>query len=135
MSTFFADVAKTLGADLGQNLLDKTGDFIGQVTPLFVACFSFYVLLVIWDYYNSSLDVLAVDFLKKCCGWMLIIGLSLAPATYMKLAHIIYRMPDEIAGIFAGGYKVDASAMDVSWKLLMDLLDTISKLHEKISMV
>ena len=131
MSTFFADVAKTLGADLGQNLLDKTGDFIGQVTPLFVACFSFYVLLVIWDYYNSSLDVLAVDFLKKCCGWMLIIGVSLAPATYMKLAHIIYRMPDEIAGIFAGGYKVDASAMDASWKLLMDLLDTISKLHEK----
>jgi len=131
MSTFFADVAKTLGADLGQNLLDKTGDFIGQVTPLFVACFSFYVLLVIWDYYNSSLDVLAVDFLKKCCGWMLIIGLSLAPATYMKLAHIIYGMPDEIAGIFAGGYKVDASAMDASWKLLMDLLDTISKLHEK----
>ncbi len=124
-------MAKTLGADLGQNLLDKTGDFIGQVTPLFVACFSFYVLLVIWDYYNSSLDVLAVDFLKKCCGWMLIIGLSLAPATYMKLAHIIYRMPDEIAGIFAGGYKVDASAMDASWKLLMDLLDTISKLHEK----
>ena len=94
MSTFFADVAKTLGADLGQNLLDKTGDFIGQVTPLFVACFSFYVLLIIWDYYNSSLDVLAVDFLKKCCGWMLIIGLSLAPATYMKLAHIIYGMRD-----------------------------------------
>ena len=131
MSTFFADVAKTLGADLGQNLLDKTGDFIGQITPLFVACFSFYVLLVICDYYNSSLDVLAVDFIKKCCGWMLIIGLSLAPATYMKLAHIIYTMPDEIAGIFAGGYKVDASAMDASWKLLMDLLDTISKLHEK----
>ena len=131
MSTFFADVAQTLGADLGQNLLDKTGDFIGQITPLFVACFSFYVLLVIWDYYNSSLDVMAVDFIKKCCGWMLIIGLSLAPATYMKLAHIIYRMPDEIAGIFAGGYKVDASAMDASWKLLMDLLDTISKLHEK----
>ena len=131
MSTFFADVAKTLGADLGQNLLDKTGDFIGQVTPLFVVCFSFYVLLVIWDYYNSSLDVLAVDFLKKCCGWMLIIGLSLAPATYMKLAHIIYRMPDEIAGIFAGGYKVDASAMDASWKLLMDLLDKISELHDQ----
>lgn len=131
MSTFFADVAKTLGADLRQNLLDKTGDFIGQVTPLFVACFSFYVLLVIWDYYNSSLDVLAVDFLKKCCGWMLIIGLSLAPATYMKLAHIIYGMPDEIAGIFAGGYKVDASAMDASWKLLMDLLDKISELHDQ----
>ncbi|WP_315399416.1 type IV secretion system protein [Neisseria sicca] len=131
MSTFFADVAKTLGADLGQNLLDKTGDFIGQVTPLFVACFSFYVLLVIWDYYNSSLDVLVVDFLKKCCGWMLIIGLSLAPATYMKLAHIIYGMPDEIAGIFAGGYKVDASAMDASWKLLMDLLDKISELHDQ----
>lgn len=131
MSTFFADVAKTLGADLGQNLLDKTGDFIGQVTPLFVACFSFYVLLVIWDYYNSSLDVLAVDFLKKSCGWMLIIGLSLAPATYMKLAHIIYGMPDEIAGIFAGGYKVDASAMDASWKLLMDLLDKISELHDQ----
>lgn len=131
MSTFFADVAKTLGADLGQNFLDKTGDFIGQITPLFVACFSFYVLLVIWDYYNSSLDVMAVDFIKKCCGWMLIIGLSLAPATYMKLAHIIYRMPDEIAGIFAGGYKVDASAMDASWKLLMDLLDKISELHDQ----
>ena len=61
----FADVAKTLGADLGQNLLDKTGDFIGQVTPLFVACFSFTYRLSFGDYYNSSLDVLAVDFLKK----------------------------------------------------------------------
>lgn len=131
MSTFFADAAKTLGADLGQNLLDKTGDFIGQITPLFVTCFSLYVLLIIWDYYKSTMDVLAADFIKKCCGWMLIIGLSLAPATYMKLAHIIYGLPDEIAGIFAGGYKVDASAMDASWKLLMDLLYSIAKLHEK----
>ncbi|WP_373741700.1 type IV secretion system protein [Neisseria sp.] len=131
MSTFFADVAKTLGADLGQNLLDKTGDFIGQITPLFTACFSLYVLLVIWDYYQSNLNVAAVDFFKKCIGWILIIGLSFAPSNYMKLAGIIYNLPDEIAGIFAGGYKVEASAMDASWKLLTDLLDKISEIHDQ----
>lgn len=129
MSTFFADVAKTLGADLGQNLLDKTGDFISQISPLFLSGFSLYVLLVIWDYYGQSFDTTLVDFIKKCCGWMVIISLAFAPAAYMKLAVLTYGLPDEIAGIFAGGYTVDASALDASWKLLMDLLDSISKLH------
>lgn len=131
MSTFFADVAKTLGADLGQNLLDKTGDFISQISPLFLSGFSLYVLLVIWDYYGQSFDTTLVDFIKKCCGWMVIISLAFAPAAYMKLAVLTYGLPDEIAGIFAGGYTVDASALDASWKLLMDLLDSISELHKQ----
>ena len=131
MSTFFADVAKTLGADLGQNLLDKTGDFISQLSPLFLSGFSLYVLLVIWEYYGQSFDTTLVDFIKKCCGWLVIISLAFVPATYMKLSVLIYGLPDEIAGIFAGGYSVDASALDASWKLLMDLLDNISEIHKQ----
>lgn len=133
MSTFFADLSNTLGADLGANLLNRTGDFISQLTPLFAAAFAIYVLLVIWDYYSQSFDVAFIDFVKKCMGWVVIISLAFSPAMYMKLAHLIYGLPDEIAAIFAGGYSVNASAMDASWSMVRELLVRISEIHNEYS--
>ena len=36
---FFSELAQTLGADLGQDLLNRTGEFINQIAPLFQAAF------------------------------------------------------------------------------------------------
>lgn len=82
-STFFADMAQTLGADLGQNLLSKTGSFISQISPLFQAAFSIYVLTVIISYYGQSGGVSFVDFIKRSVGWLVIIGLAFSPSLYM----------------------------------------------------
>lgn len=130
-STFFADMAKTLGADLGQNLLSKTGSFIGQISPLFQAAFSIYVLMVIISYYGQSGGVSFVDFVKRSVGWLVIIGLAFSPALYMKLANIIYGLPDEFASIFVGQHSFSPSAMDASLGEVGNLLDKISELHDK----
>lgn len=128
-STFFTTLSQSLGADLGTNLLSKTGNFIGYIAPVFQAALALYVLMVIASYYGQSGMASLNDFVKKIMGWVLIIGLSFAPANYTKLAGIIYQLPDEVAGIFVNGRQFSASALDESWARVMDLLDQISKLN------
>ena len=130
-STFVADMAQTLGADLGQNLLSKTGSFISQISPLFQAAFSIYVLTVIISYYGQSGGVSFVDFIKRTVGWLVIIGLAFSPGLYMKLANIIYGLPDEVAASFTEGYAFNASALDTSMNQLQTLLDKIELIHDK----
>ncbi|KPN73518.1 type IV secretion system protein [Neisseria sp. 74A18] len=127
--TFFSEIAKIFGADLGQNLLQKSGNLISEISPLFQAAFACYVLLVIVSYHGQNSAESMVDFVKRAVGWVVIIGLSFSPALFMKLANIIYQLPDQLASSFVGGYKVDASAMDTSWGELMKLSDEISKIH------
>lgn len=128
-STFFTTLSQSLGADLGTNLLSKTGNFIGYIAPVFQAALALYVLMVIASYYGQSGMASLNDFVKKIMGWVLIIGLSFAPANYTKLAGIIYQLPDEVAGIFVNGRQFSASVLDESWARVMDLLDQISKLN------
>ena len=130
-STFFADMAQTLGADLGQNLLSKTGSFISQISPLFQAAFSIYVLTVIISYYGQSGGVSFVDFIKRSVGWLVIIGLAFSPSLYMKLANIIYGLPDEFASTFVGANSFSPSAMDTSLGEVGKLLDKVSEVHNQ----
>ena len=67
-STFVHDIAQTLGADCGQNLLSKAGSFISQISPLFQAAFSIYVLTVIISYYDQSDGVSYEDIIKRSKG-------------------------------------------------------------------
>ena len=128
-STFFTTLSQSLGADLGTNLLSKTGNFIGYIAPVFQAALALYVLMVIASYYGQSGMASLNDFVKKIMGWVLIIGLSFAPANYTKLAGIIYQLPDEVAGIFVNGRQFSASVLDESWARVMDLLEQISELN------
>ena len=130
-STFFADMAQTLGADLGQNLLNKTGSFISQISPLFQAAFSIYVLMVIISYYGQSGGVSFVDSIKRSVGWLVIIGLAFSPSLYMKLANIIYGLPDEFASTFVGANSFSPSAMDTSLGEVGKLLDKVSEVHKQ----
>lgn len=77
--SFFADLANTLGAQLGDNLLDRTGQFINQIAPLFQAGFGIYVLMVILSYYGQSGTVSLIDFAKRSAGWIVLIALAFSP--------------------------------------------------------
>ncbi len=133
--SYFSETAKLFGADLGQNLLAKSSYLISEISPLFQAAFACYVLLVIISYHGQGSTESMVDFTKRAVGWVVIICLSFSPAMFMKLAMIIYQLPDELASSFAGGYKVDAAAMDASWAELMKLSDKISDIHDNYSLL
>lgn len=128
-STFFAELSQTLGADLGSDLLSKSANFIAEIAPLFQAAFGIYVLFVIYDYYGQSGMVSFADFVKRACGWVVLIGLAFSPSLYMKLAQTIYVLPDEFASLFSG-QKFDASAMDAAWTEVQKISDKISELHK-----
>ncbi|MFC3874391.1 type IV secretion system protein [Neisseria musculi] len=129
--TYFSQTAKLFGADLGQNLLEKSSYLISEISPLFQAAFACYVLLVVISYHGQGSAESMVDFTKRAIGWVAVICLSFSPAVFMKLAMIIYQLPDELASSFAGGYKVDAAAMDASWNELMKLSGKIYNIHDK----
>lgn len=129
-TNFFADLSRTLGAELGANLLSKSAAMIAEIAPLFQAAFGIYVLFVIYGYYGQSGTVSLADFVKRASGWVVLIGLAFSPALYMKLAQIIYGMPDEFASLFSGT-SFNASAMDVSWAEVQKVSDHISTLHKE----
>lgn len=131
--SFFADLANTLGAQLGDNLLDRTGQFINQIAPLFQAGFGIYVLMVILSYYGQSGTVSLIDFVKRSAGWIVLIALAFSPSVYSKLAHTIYGLPDEISALFTNGAKFDVAAIDHSYTELENAIIRIGKLHSKYS--
>ena len=124
-STFFTTLSQSLGADLGTNLLSKTGNFIGYIAPVFQAALALYVLMVIASYYGQSGMASLNDFVKKNHG----LGADYRPVfcsrqLYQTGGHH-YQLPDEVAGIFVNGRQFSASALDVSWAQVMDLLTRI----------
>ena len=131
--SFFADLANTLGAQLGDNLLDRTGQFINQIAPLFQAGFGIYVLMVILSYYGQSGTVSLIDFAKRSAGWIVLIALAFSPSVYSKLAHTIYGLPDEISALFTNGAKFDVAAIDHSYTELENAIIRIGELHSKYS--
>ncbi|WP_325198579.1 type IV secretion system protein [Kingella oralis] len=128
---FFSELAQTLGADLGQDLLNRTGEFINQIAPLFQAAFGVYVLMVILSYQGQGGVISFTDFVKRSVGWVVIIGLAFSPSAYSKLAGIIYQLPDEISSIFVNGAKFDVSAMDSSFDEVKVAIGKAAEAHSK----
>ena len=128
---FFSELAQTLGADLGQDLLNRTGEFINHIAPLFQAAFGIYVLMVVLSYQGQGGAVSFTDFVKRSVGWVVIIGLAFSPSAYSKLAGIIYQLPDEVASIFANGSKFDVSAMDSSFDEIKVAVGKAAEAHAK----
>ena len=128
---FFSELAQTLGADLGQDLLNRTGEFINQIAPLFQAAFGVYVLMVILSYQGQGGVISFTDFVKRSVGWVVIIGLAFSPSAYSKMAGIIYQLPDEISSIFVNGAKFDVSAMDSSFDEVKVAIGKAAEAHAK----
>lgn len=124
-STVFADITKTLGADLTENLFQMSGDFISGLAPVFSTLFGIYLLMIVFSYWSGGgMTEMAVDLFKKMIVWSLLIAFAFNAATYFEWAQWAYALPDDLGQLF-GNKNYGASGLDAS-------MDELSKLVRKI---
>lgn len=123
--TFFSDISNMLLNGMGTNMFSKAANLISGVSPLFQAGFGVYILLLSLNYYKNGLDENIVDLTRRMIGWLIIIAFAFNAGQYIKLANILFELPDQLSGLL-GSQAYTASALDTSFNNLMQSLSTIA---------
>lgn len=108
----FQRMADQFVTQLSTGLFQDVGNFISNISPLFAAGFSIYVMLIALDAYNRGLDENMVDLSKRMMGWLVIISLAFNASQYGSLAQWIYGLPDAVSASF--GKNIDAGVFDAA---------------------
>lgn len=112
-STFFKTTLTFVTDTFGSGMLDKVGNLISGIAPIFEICFGIFLLLWVLHFWaNGSFVDMGIDFVKKCIAWCFIIALAANAGQYMKVAIMIYDMDTEIVGLFSGK-PYDGNVLDV----------------------
>lgn len=123
-TSLFSDIANTILNGMGTDLFSKSGNLISGIAPLFQVGFGIYLLLVMLDYYNRGFDESVVDLGKRMVGWLLIIAFAFNSSQYLKLANILWMLPENLSGLL-GTSTYTASALDTASNNIWSMFENI----------
>ena len=122
-STFFQTTLTFVTDTFGITMLDKVGNFMSGIAPIFEICFGIFLLLWVFHFWaNGSFTEMGIDFIKKCIAWSFIIALAVNIDTYMKVAKLIYDLDADVVGLFSGK-PYDGNVLDI-------VMDDFNKIQE-----
>ena len=130
----FSDIANSLLNGMGSDLFSKSGDLISGIAPFFQTCFGIYMLLVILDYYNRGLDEKVIDLGKRIVGWLVIIAFAFNASQYLKLANMLWMLPENLSGLL-GTQEYTASALDTQSNNILLMLENIFAYAAELDML
>lgn len=120
-STFFSDTLTFIDGALGASLINKVGNFIEGIAPIFATLFAIYIMLWVFNYWaNGGLVEMGVDFIKKLIAWSLVIAFAFNATEYTSLAKIIFELDSSISGLFNAG-KYDGNTLDIQMDNFNDI--------------
>jgi len=110
------------------------GTMIETISQLALACFTIYIILMMWSYMRGAVDDPVQDFLMKFFAWSLIIGYGMNAETYTStILPIVTGLGDSFLKMF--GNSTDASAMDTLFNTVGDLIGGgLYKINETASL-
>lgn len=130
----FSDIANSLLNGMGSDLFSKSGDLISGIAPFFQTCFGIYMLLVILDYYNRGLDEKVIDLGKRIVGWLVIIAFAFNASQYLKLANMLWMLPENLSGLL-GTSDYTASALDSQSNNILLMMENIFAYAAELDML
>ncbi len=130
----FSDIANSLLNGMGSDLFSKSGDLISGIAPFFQTCFGIYMLLVILDYYNRGLDEKVIDLGKRIVGWLVIIAFAFNASQYLKLANMLWMLPENLSGLL-GTQEYTASALDTQSNNILLMMENIFAYAAELDML
>ncbi|ASK27171.1 conjugal transfer protein TrbL [Neisseria chenwenguii] len=130
----FSDIANSLLNGMGSDLFSKSGDLISGIAPFFQTCFGIYMLLVIFDYYNRGLDEKVIDLGKRMAGWLVIIAFAFNASQYLKLAKMLWMLPENLSGLL-GTQEYTASALDTQSNNILLMMENIFAYAAELDML
>jgi type IV secretion system protein VirB6 len=80
---------------------------IATITPLMTACFSIYVLLVMWSYWEGRIDMPINDFLMKVAAWAFVLTCGMNIQFYSEYVVPFFQgLGDQLSAAVTGGGNV-----------------------------
>ena len=130
----FSDIANSLLNGMGSDLFTKSGDLISGIAPFFQVCFGIYMLLVILDYYGRGMNENVVDLGKRMVGWLVIIAFAFSTSQYLKLANMLWMLPENLSGLL-GTSNYTTSALDAQSNNILMMMENIIAYAAELDML
>ena len=92
------------------------------------------MLLVILDYYNRGLDEKVIDLGKRIVGWLVIIAFAFNASQYLKLANMLWMLPENLSGLL-GTQEYTASALDTQSNNILLMMENIFAYAAELDML
>jgi type IV secretion system protein VirB6 len=93
-------------------IVNGTTNMIALISPLLAACFSIYVMLILFSYWKGDTDEPIMDFLSRLIGWGAIITFGLNIDMYrLYVVPLVTGLGEDLGGTVAGTYS-SAAALD-----------------------
>lgn len=127
----FENIFKSLLEGMGSDLFAKTTNIITAISPLFASAFGIYIMIVVLNTYNRGFDDNFVDLIKRAMGWLIIIACAFNANQYLKIANMLYELPEYMAGLI-NQQSYTAAALDNNIDRLFDSMGQLWGQKENI---
>ncbi|HEZ7688129.1 TPA: type IV secretion system protein [Neisseria meningitidis] len=127
----FDNIFESLLKGMGSDLFAKTANIITAISPLFAAGFGIYIVIVALNAYNRGFDDNLIDLAKRAMGWLIIIACAFNATQYLKIANILYELPEYMSNLINPG-AYNAAVLDNNIDKLTDSMGKIWELKSKI---
>lgn len=128
----FDNIFESLLKGMGSDLFAKTANIITAISPLFAAGFGIYIVIVALNAYNRGFDDNLIDLAKRAMGWLIIIACAFNAAQYLKIANILYELPEYMSNLINPG-AYNAAVLDNNIDKLKDSMGKVWELKNEIS--
>lgn len=111
-TTIFSRMTSDFDANVVATITSGATRMISLITPLMAVCFSIYVLLVCWGYWQGRNDDPIDDFFRRMALWAVVLTCGMNIQFYTTyIVPFVNGLGEELAGAITGQTDV-ASALD-----------------------
>ena len=129
----FTNVFNTIDSTVQSTIIGNTSNMVSMVSPVLLAGFTVYVILITWSYFGTTLEQTMFDLLKRILAWGVIISFSLNIGSYnSNVVPFVLGLGEGLANAFSGG-TADASALDSLVNLLFEMIGKNSEAADEVS--
>lgn len=103
--TIVTDIVNQFDTVINSALTGKTAEVINIISPVIMAGFILYVLLVVMSYMKNGTDLSEIggDLIQRFIAWSVIIGLSMNISNFNEVVvPIVNNVPNEISQAISG---------------------------------
>ncbi|SUA31035.1 type IV secretion system protein VirB6 [Neisseria gonorrhoeae] len=95
------------------------------------AGFGIYIVIVALNAYNRGFDDNLIDLAKRAMGWLIIIACAFNAAQYLKIANMLYELPEYMSNLINPG-AYNAAVLDNNIDKLKDSMGKVWELKSEI---
>lgn len=104
---FFSSMSSFFDKTVTNTINTGSEHMISMITPLMTVCFSIYVLLVMWGYWEGRIDVPINDFLMKVAAWAFVLTCGMNIQYYSEYVVPFFQgLGDQLSAAVTGGGNV-----------------------------